>query len=90
MATERRNEIPVLPGDKQEECLRFFAECVAEDPFSAVLCLPTIRLASTLRNLMNSRGIPHIPALAGTPADVAKAILARELTYHYGSANSVG
>ncbi len=77
MIEEKLTEIPILPGEKQEECLRFFAGCAADDPFSAVLCLPTIRLASTLRSLMNSRGIPHIPALAGTPADLAKAIIAR-------------
>ncbi|WFN34169.1 exodeoxyribonuclease V subunit gamma [Methanogenium sp. S4BF] len=77
MTAERLTEIPVLPGEKQEECLRFFAARAAEDPFSAVLCLPTIRLASTLRDRMNKEGIPHIPALAGTPTDVAKAILSR-------------
>lgn len=77
MTVDRLTKIPVLPGEKEDECLRFFTKCAADDPFSAVLCLPTIRLASTLRSLMNSRGIPHIPALAGTPTDVAKAILAR-------------
>lgn len=77
MTAEKNTEIPILPGEKQEECLRFFAGCAAEDPFSAVLCLPTIRLASTLRERMNRRGIPHIPALVGTLTDVAKAILTR-------------
>ncbi|KAF1078536.1 PD-(D/E)XK nuclease family protein [Methanogenium sp. MK-MG] len=77
MTADRLTEIPILPGEQQEECLRFFAGCAAADPFSAILCLPTIRLASSLRSLMNSRGIPHIPALAGTVTDVAKAILAR-------------
>ncbi|WP_062399236.1 hypothetical protein [Methanogenium cariaci] len=78
MTTDRLTTIPVLPGEQQEECLRFFAGCAAKDPFSAVLCLPTIRLASTLRSLMNHRGILHIPpALAGTVTDVAKTVLAR-------------
>ncbi len=75
MTTERHTEIPVLPGEKLKECLRFFATRATEDPFSAILCVPTIRLASTLRDRMNREGIPHIPALAGTPTDVAKAIL---------------
>ena len=77
MTAERYTEIPVLPGEKQEDCLRFFAARASEDPFSAVLCLPTIRLAATLREQITERGIPHIPALAGTPTDVAKAILSR-------------
>ena len=77
MTAERLTEIHILPGERQEESLRFFAACAAEEPFSTVFCLPTIRLASTMRDQMNSRGIPHIPALTGTPTDVAKAILAR-------------
>ncbi|MFA5397459.1 MAG: PD-(D/E)XK nuclease family protein [Methanogenium sp.] len=77
MTTERLTEIPILPGERQDECLRFFAARTAEDPFSAILCMPTIRLASTLRGRMIKAGIPHIPALAGTPPDVAKAILFR-------------
>ncbi|WAI00113.1 PD-(D/E)XK nuclease family protein [Methanogenium organophilum] len=77
MTAERENDIPILPGDLQEECLRFFATCAAEDPFTAAFCLPTIRLASTLRTRMIREEIPHTQTLVGTAADLAKEILVR-------------
>ena len=75
--TENVTTIPVLPGDRQEESLRFFRACAADDPFSAVFCVPTIRLASTLRTRMGKEGIPHTPVLVGTPADLAREVLVR-------------
>ena len=75
--TENVTTIPVLPCDRQEESLRFFRACAADDPFSAVFCVPTIRLASTLRTRMGKEGIPHTPVLVGTPADLAREVLVR-------------
>lgn len=77
ISTENVTTIPVLPGERQEESLRFFRACAADDPFSAVFCVPTIRLASTLRSRMGEEGIPHTPTLVGTPADLARRVLVR-------------
>lgn len=77
MTTERQTEIPILPGDLQEECIHFFATSTADNPFATAFCLPTIRLASTVRTRLMQEGIPHIPTLVGTPVDLAKEVLLR-------------
>ena len=77
MTTERHTDIPILPGEQKEECLQFFAGCAADNPFTTAFCLPTIRLASTLRTRMLREGVPHTPTLVGTPADLAKEVLIR-------------
>lgn len=77
MTTEKETVIPIIPGEQQEECLRFFAASAADDPFTTAFCLPTIRLASILRTRMLREGVPHTPTLVGTPADLANAVLVR-------------